>query len=154
MTGWQEASQTIDRMVNLKLPFTERSSQIKILYIGCCDKSWCSPGEGEGWPLVSLQSPPPPLARGQFIQRGQCGGWQGFWVMAWIAAANILPIYATHVHSSTSTVKHAENILEFLETILEYDYIHSYSYFAIFIHVLIFNQKWQKFTLFKLKWWL
>ena len=65
MTGWREASQTIDRMVYLKLPFTERSSQIKILYIGCCDKSWSSPGEGEGWPLVSLQSPLHPSTPGQ-----------------------------------------------------------------------------------------
>ena len=65
MTGWREASPTIDRMVYLKLPFTERSSQIKILYIGCCDKSWSSPGEGEGWPLVSLQSPLHPSTPGQ-----------------------------------------------------------------------------------------
>ena len=42
--------------------------------------------------------------------------------MAWIAAANILPIYATHVHSSTSTVKHSKNILE-IRAIIQFDNI-------------------------------
>ena len=104
----------------------------------------------------SVCVPPPPLDRGQFIQRGQCGGWQGFWVMAWIAAANILPIYATHVHSSTSTVKHAENILEFLETILEYDFTYTHIHILQFSFTSWFSIKSDKNLLYSifLKWWL